>query len=139
MENFLGMVNRLKQQLGVQSDKDVAQALGLSPTAFNQRKARKAFPEKELLALIAKRPDLGLDFDYVTLGTHSQVFEASAKKAAKAPLTSPDERMAGLFAALSPASRKEVLAMALRLRELEMALPKSEKARSGRAKGGQDG
>ncbi len=131
MENFLGMVNRLKQQLGVQSDKDVAQALGLSPTAFNQRKARKAFPEKELLALIAKRPDLGLDFDYVTLGTHSQVFEASAKKAAKAPLIGPDERMAGLFAALSPASRKEVLAMALRLRELEAAVAK-EKPPNGR-------
>lgn len=124
MEKFLGMVNRLKQQLGIQSDKDVAQALGLSPTAFNQRKARNAFPEKELLALIAKRPDLGLDFDFVTLGTHSQVFEANTKKAAKQPLVSPDERMAGLFSALSPASRKDVLAVALRLRELEMALAK---------------
>lgn len=122
MEDFLGMVIRLKQQLGVQSDKEVAQALGLSPTAFNQRKARNAFPEKELLVLIARRPDLGLNFDYVTLGHHSQVFEASIKKAAEKPLTSPEERMAGVFAQLSPASRKEVLAVALRLRELEMQL-----------------
>jgi transcriptional regulator with XRE-family HTH domain len=115
---------RLKQQLGVSQDKDVAQMLGLSPQAWAGRKKRGLWPEKEFLALMAKRPDLGLDFDYVTLGTHSQVFEATAKQAAQSPLTGPEERMAGVFGKLSHASRKEVLAVALRLRELEMAVEK---------------
>ena len=116
---------RLKQQLQVTEDKQVAEALGMTSSAWTKRKSRGSFPEKELLALIAKRPDLGLDFDYVTLGHHSQVFEASIKKAAEKPLSSPEERMAGVFAALSPASRKEVLAVALRLRELEMQLERA--------------
>lgn len=79
MNFFKETTMRLKHQLGMQSDKDVAQALGLSPTAFNQRKARNAFPEMELLALIAKRPDLGLDFDYVMLGMHSPGLEDKAR------------------------------------------------------------
>ena len=120
MREFDRQLIRLKETLGVTEDQDVANALGLSKAAFSDRKKRGAFPDDKLLALIAKRPDLGIDFDYVLLGTHSQVFEASIKTAAKRPLTSPDERMAGVFAALSPASRKELLAMAVRLRELEM-------------------
>lgn len=122
MNFFEEATMRLKQQLGVTQDKEIAEALGLSPQSWAGRKKRNLWPEKEFLALMAKRPDLGLDFDYVTLGHHSQVFDASAKQAAKTPLTGPDERMAGVFAALSPASRKEVLAVALRLRELEMML-----------------
>ncbi len=66
--------------------------------------------------------DAGADADYVVTGLRSQAFEASIKKAAENPLTTSGERMAGVFAALSPASQQEVLAVALRLRELEMQL-----------------
>lgn len=59
---------RLKQQLKATEDKQVAEALGMTGSAWTQRKKRNSFPEKELYALVAKRPDLGLDVDYVLTG-----------------------------------------------------------------------
>jgi hypothetical protein len=59
---------RLKEQLQLQADKEVASVLGLSPTAFNDRKKRDAFPEDKLLALSVKRPELKLDVTYILTG-----------------------------------------------------------------------
>lgn len=59
---------RLKQQLGVTKDKDAAEHLGLSPVAWAGRKRRGLFPETELYALVAKRPELQLDVAYVLKG-----------------------------------------------------------------------
>ena len=59
---------RLKQQLKVTEDKAVAGALGMTGNAWTMRKRRRNFPETELYALAAKRPDLGLDVHYVLTG-----------------------------------------------------------------------
>lgn len=59
---------RLKQQLKVTDDKQVAEALGLTGNAWTMRKRRDAFPEKELRALAQQRPDLGVDVEYVLTG-----------------------------------------------------------------------
>jgi transcriptional regulator with XRE-family HTH domain len=59
---------RLKQQLGVKEDKEVAALLGLSASALSKRIQRDSFPEKELYALAAKRPDLRIDLDFVFAG-----------------------------------------------------------------------
>ena len=40
----------------------------MTKAAFSARKKRGVFPEKELYALAAKRPELGLDVDYVLTG-----------------------------------------------------------------------
>lgn len=63
---------RLKQQLGVATDREVAALLGLTEKAFNARKARGAFPEDKLYALAARQPELGLDPDHVLSGTNKQ-------------------------------------------------------------------
>ena len=65
---FHARLARLKVALGVSKDKEVAEALGLGEKALNARKTRSSFPEKELYALAAKRPELGLDVDYVLTG-----------------------------------------------------------------------
>lgn len=65
---FVGALNRLKESLGVSKDKQVAEALGMSDKALNARKARHSFPEIELLALSARRPELKLDVAYVLTG-----------------------------------------------------------------------
>lgn len=77
-EGFGGALLRLKQVLGVHSDKEVAEALGMKPTALNSRKARNSFPEDKLLALIARRPELGIDADYVMTG-RQRVVPAGAR------------------------------------------------------------
>lgn len=59
---------RLKQQLKKQTDKEVAEMLGLSQRAWTGRRKRESFPEKELWALAAQRPDLELDVGYVLNG-----------------------------------------------------------------------
>lgn len=59
---------RLKEQLQVQGDKEVAAMLGLSPTAFNERKRRDAFPEEKLIAFFTNRSEAKLDVTYVLTG-----------------------------------------------------------------------
>ena len=68
MESFERKLLRLKDNLSIHKDKDIAEILGMSPTAFNGRKKRGLFPEDKLLALVAKRPDLGIDVHYVLTG-----------------------------------------------------------------------
>lgn len=70
MNNFSGISLRLKQELRVSNDKEVAAALGLGNTAWANRKKREAFPETELRALAASRPEI--DVNYVLTGKRSQ-------------------------------------------------------------------
>lgn len=59
---------RLKQQLNVTEDQEAAAVLGLTKHAWMGRKKRGSFPEKELWALVAQRPDLKLDVGYILNG-----------------------------------------------------------------------
>lgn len=59
---------RLKQQLKVTEDRQVAEFLGMTGKAWTARKRRNSFPEKELWVLLAQRPELKLDMGYVLNG-----------------------------------------------------------------------
>lgn len=65
---FLSALGRLKYELRVSKDMEVAALLGMGDKAFNARKKRNSFPERELLALAAARPELGIDTHYVLTG-----------------------------------------------------------------------
>ena len=69
--DFSAALLRLKQQLGVQTDKEAAELLGMSQKGFNSRKVRGSFPEDKLFALVARRPDLQIDASYVLTGQRS--------------------------------------------------------------------
>ena len=71
MREFEKILLRLKETLGVQTDKEVAGLLNLSVKAFTSRKLRNSFPEDKLLALKSKRPDLGIDDVYILTGHRS--------------------------------------------------------------------
>lgn len=77
MKEFEAMTLRLKQQLGVTLDKDVAALLGFTSRAWTGRKRTNSFPERELYALIAKRPELKIDVGYVLTGTPTPPEEAA--------------------------------------------------------------
>lgn len=68
MDLFSDLLLRLKHELRTSKDQEVAAALGLSKTAFSERKKRGSFPERELLALAEARPELGIDTHYVLTG-----------------------------------------------------------------------
>lgn len=78
---FFSQVLRLKETLKVESDKEVAQALGIKPTTFNEKKRRDAFPEAELYALAAKRPELNIDVTYVLTGQRAGLLRPSVDAA----------------------------------------------------------
>lgn len=69
MNSFEEAALRAKQQLKVNDDKKVAELFGLSEGAWKMRKKRDQFPIKEVFALAAKRPELGLDPDWIVTGT----------------------------------------------------------------------
>lgn len=64
---------RLKQQLKVTEDKQAASALGLTDSAWKMRKQRENFPTKEVFALAAQRPELGLDPDWIVSGSSNRM------------------------------------------------------------------
>jgi len=81
---------RFKNLLQVQSDKQVAEHLGMSPTAFNDRKKRDVFPDDKLWALASRRPDLNLDVVYILTGKPMEIREGQHASGAK-PYSGPTE------------------------------------------------
>lgn len=68
MDFFEEATLRLKQQLKVTEDKQVAEFFGISGSAWTKRRQRESFPIKEVFALAAQRPELGLDPDWIVSG-----------------------------------------------------------------------
>lgn len=65
---FERVLLRLKEVIGVQTDKEIAALLGMDVSAFNKRKKRGSFPENRLFELATARPDLNIDTTYVLTG-----------------------------------------------------------------------
>lgn len=63
---FMAIADRLKMAVGIQVDMDLAKRLGLSPNAWNMRKARESLPTKQIDALINAE---GLNPEFVYDGT----------------------------------------------------------------------
>lgn len=64
-------LRRLKDQLCVIRDKEVAAALGMSPVALSARIKRNSFPKDKLFALALKSPELDIDVDWVLSGMYA--------------------------------------------------------------------
>lgn len=79
MENFQKTLLRMKQELGVSRDQEAAELLGMTKSAFSERKKRDSFPDDKLQALIGRRPELGLDYDYITTGVRKAEFDRVAE------------------------------------------------------------
>ncbi len=66
MRAFEEQLLRLKQELGLTKDLDVAKALGMSKAAFSNRKRLDSFPEEKVVLLKNEKP--ALDVLYVLTG-----------------------------------------------------------------------
>ena len=65
MDSFKEKLLRLKNELKISTDKEVAAALGMKPTAFAERKKTNSFPDKQLF-----------DIEYILLGHRRETYEA---------------------------------------------------------------
>jgi hypothetical protein len=83
MNIFSDALDRLKHELRVSKDQEVAVMLGFSKTAFSERKKRGAFPDREVRALAANRPELKLDAEYICTGQHSLATKTERGQAGK--------------------------------------------------------
>lgn len=99
--NFDEALARLKQAVGVFTDREVATALGLGEKAFNARKKRGSFPIDKVYALAARKPALGLDAHWVITGE-------SAPIAAEPLRTDFDVKLQRLKQALGMAQDQQV-------------------------------
>lgn len=112
-KSFRSMLLRLKEQTGLEADKQVADLLGMGAQAFNARKTRDSFPEDKLFALVARRPDLGIDPVYVLTGQRSmpdqvrKMFDMAAATTLSANVS--DEVREGLAAKLADAMRAQAV------------------------------
>lgn len=68
MNNFTDIVNRLKTELSLTMDKDIAEFLGMTKTAFAERKRRGVFPKEALKLADMQHPEYRLDLDYILTG-----------------------------------------------------------------------
>ena len=68
MNAFEMKLLRLKEELAVAEDQEVAQKLGMSKAAFSERKRRNSFPDDRVFALAKTEPGLKLDATYVISG-----------------------------------------------------------------------
>lgn len=68
MIEFEQALLRLKSQVGIATDKEMAELLGLGEKALNARKRRGSFPTDKLRALAQQRPDLNIDVEHVLYG-----------------------------------------------------------------------
>lgn len=72
MNEFNKQLLRLKKATDRSADQDIATLLGFTKSAFSERKKRGSFPIKEVFALAAQRPELGLDPDWIVTGTSNR-------------------------------------------------------------------
>lgn len=90
---------RLKEQVGLSKDMEIAQLLGMSKAALSERKRRGSFPMDKLHTLASKHP--GINLDYVLngyrssfQGTHLRFiddgFQAQYEKAPEESSTEPN-------------------------------------------------
>lgn len=92
MSTFLQQLLRLKQELNVDTDHEVAEALGYSTTALSERKRRGAFPVDRVCAVA---PRLAIDPMFVIYGHQAERQATPQITAAEDSFTPPTfEQMA---------------------------------------------
>lgn len=106
MDSFKEKLLRLKNELKISTDKEVAEALGMKPTAFAERKKTNSFPDKQVFELARQKPDL--DIDYILLGHRRKVFERMEQEALK-DMAKADEPLFNIHRDLGNVTVEEIL------------------------------
>lgn len=85
--SFTATLQRLKEALGAQNDKEVAEALGLNPNAFYNRKSLRSIPYEEIVRLAEKRR---LQLDWILFGIGDAFRSSRAAKPHAGPNVEPE-------------------------------------------------
>jgi hypothetical protein len=117
---FEAALLRLKGALQVTTDKEVAELLGMSPNALNERKRRDSFPEDRVRSLAAK---LHFDAEYVIGGVAQAALEVIDAAREGKPMRKVSAEDAALLSRWHQCSKADQLLLLSLLRRLEGAPP----------------
>ena len=90
--SFSAVIQRLRETLGLRSEKEVADALGMKPNAFYNRRRAGSLPYEELVALAEKKR---LRTDWLLFGIGEQSRVSKVGEAATRPNVEPE--LAGMI------------------------------------------
>jgi len=85
--SFAATLQRLKEALGLQNDKEIAEALGLNPNAFYNRKRLASIPYEEIVRLAELRK---LKVDWILFGIGDAFRTTRSVKAETRPNVEPE-------------------------------------------------
>ncbi len=109
VNRFEEVALRLKQEVGVTLDREVAELIGLTPRAWAGRKKADSFPEESLYALTAKRPDLKIDVSYVLTGQRLPAGVSQPLQAAVHAVGQQPEMASAITQSIAATAQKERL------------------------------
>ncbi len=110
--DFVDFLYRIKQELDLKQDKDVAAFLGLGSGAFSARKTRNSIPDSHLKMAALAHPEMHIDVEYILTGKRSNV-ENSTNIVDRNELALSDEeqKLLAMFRQLNPEARAAVFGM----------------------------
>lgn len=126
---FEAALLRLKAALQVQTDKEVAAVLGMSPTALNDRKKRDSFPDDRVRSIAAQ---LHFDADYVITGVSQAALEMIQAARDGKPMKKVSAEDAALLSRWHQCSQADQLLLLGLLKRLTGDPPSSSLAADGR-------
>ena len=104
---FVGFLERIKQELDLKKDKDVAEFLGLEPKAFSIRKKRDSIPVDAVRAAAFEHPELNADWGYILTGRREKSVKMPSEK-----LSKEEQELLDLFRQANDLGRAVILSAA---------------------------
>ncbi|WDU48704.1 helix-turn-helix domain containing protein [Taylorella equigenitalis] len=76
--DFEAKIARLKNELNVKTDKEVAEFFNLSPNSFSDRRIRNSFPDRKLKEIVMGNPKWKhIDLEWVLTGMTATEYEVN--------------------------------------------------------------
>ena len=104
---FVGFLERIKHELDLKKDKDVAEFLGLEPKAFSIRKKRDSIPVDAVRAAAFEHPELNADWGYILTGRREKSVKMPSEK-----LSKEEQELLDLFRQANDLGRAVILSAA---------------------------
>ncbi|HFC5893504.1 helix-turn-helix domain-containing protein [Neisseria lactamica] len=124
-------LNRAKEILNAQTDKDFAELIGINPKTFSRKRRRFEFPETELRAF-ANKNNLSIDWNYLMTGElirlgaaieHLPKLGESISGISGGRLKEDEQELLTLFREAAAADREMILMVARRAEKKAQAAP----------------
>lgn len=103
--DFADFLYRIKQELDLKQDKDVADFLNLEIKAFSARKTRNSVPVDKLKAAALANPELKIDVEYILTGKRPNEISVDKSTKVEKELSVEEQELLDIFRQLESSDR----------------------------------